>query len=324
MKSEIIQRLLDKITPEQHAEFEERLNSWINDMDRRQKWQDDEDNHIRKAFNLNRNADVFHLRDLWGGGDYFDYFFISHEQEEKYTLPHREGFSARVLREEGAWADYGKNYFHPVNGIWPYDRCNRILHKNIGKSFDDAFSKYCKEVPVYQQHIFLDYFTPDWKRWSVDNEGNIQYRDNKRKNKFTIKSWDYKSERVYIHKATGRETSYIDWRKHHEYDYEYKTVQGSIYYFDGKNHLYYKRLYYEQYQKRKALRDAVPTVYKIEKRLSPYKQYKIASVRGFHARVRFEKFLKDKGGLSLPLPKNKIKLIKRRKYVKLMPKELKS
>jgi len=66
---------------------------------------------------------------------------------------------------------------HRVNDIWPWDRIDKLLKKYIGKPFDDAFSYYCKQVPKYQQHIFLEYFSPSHYRWRdeyyIDDDGLI-------------------------------------------------------------------------------------------------------------------------------------------------------
>jgi len=43
---------------------------------------------------------------------------------------------------------------HVTDGIWPWDRAKHILKKYIGKSINKAFSKYCEQVPIYQQRYF--------------------------------------------------------------------------------------------------------------------------------------------------------------------------
>ena len=81
--------------------------------------------------------------------DFTDYAVSSVELE---PIPSKEERNDR-------W-EYRKSYSHPVKHMSPWDRIDKLLRKYIGKPFDDAFSYYCKQVPTYQQHIFLEYFTP--------------------------------------------------------------------------------------------------------------------------------------------------------------------
>jgi len=101
---------------------------------------------------------------------------------------------------------------HPTDGIWPWKRIKRICKAFVGKPFSAAFSKYCSEVPVYQQKLFLDEFNNDgrpnndyWNYYFVDKQGNIQYHIGeyfkKKSKKVYYYSDDYKTE--MRHKVSG-------------------------------------------------------------------------------------------------------------------------
>lgn len=96
---------------------------------------------------------------------------------------------------------------HSINGISPYKRAIRIINKFIGKSFGDAFSFYCKQVPKYQQYIFLSEVEPyrRWKNWVyIDEFGNIQkYVSEKTKKSYFICSKDHETAR--LHKVTKQD-----------------------------------------------------------------------------------------------------------------------
>jgi hypothetical protein len=97
--------------------------------------------------------------------------------------------------------------YHPTEGIWPHDRVNRIVKKYVGKQFDKAFSEYCAQVPIYQQHLFLEEFNPKYHYWRntyrVDKQGNIQkVKPPKKDKRVYYYSDDYKTE--LRHKITNR------------------------------------------------------------------------------------------------------------------------
>jgi len=111
---------------------------------------------------------------------------------------------------------------HPINNIHPYTRVKRILLHNIGKSFDTTFSYFCKQVPQYQQHWFLDEFSAKYRYGSehfyIDEDGNIQAIPNtwfyrryveKSSTEVSIISDDYETE--LRHKETGHK--YNDFRE---------------------------------------------------------------------------------------------------------------
>jgi hypothetical protein len=129
-----------------------------------------------------------------------------YDLEKLENLPNRESRWQYLTRK------YGNIY--NILDYRRYDKCKApwkiadiILENNIGKSFDLAFSYFCKKVN-HQQHLyhyFLSNFTTErWYRkyYFTDNKGNIQkYEKEYPKKKLTIYSEDYKSE--IRHKITG-------------------------------------------------------------------------------------------------------------------------
>ena len=135
------------------------------------------------------------------------------------------------------WNYYGSD-IHDTDNISPYTRVKRIIENNIGKSFSLAFSYYCKQVPKYQQHVFLEEFNNDinsryTQYFYIDEDGLIQRKKDikrrfvKPKREYTVQSDDYKF--VLVHKITGH----------------LKTKFEPVY--DGNKNYYYnsKVLYYE-------------------------------------------------------------------------------
>ncbi len=142
--------------------------------------------------------------------------------------------------------------WHPVSGIWPNKIVERLLQKNIGKSFDLTFSYYCKLVPKYMQYIFLDEFNPV-RRYSwwyyIDEKGLIQKITYKRKRIYSVTSFDYKAEWVY--QPVDSKKPWGKWT-----DNRVLVVkQGWIKYFEGKTLEYKKLLKQENLKKEKVRLD---------------------------------------------------------------------
>ena len=133
--------------------------------------------------------------------------------EKLDNLPYKESRKDALSRHE-LW-DYGRHSdYHQVNGEFPYEHVQRILKKYNGKSFDDAFSAYCKIVPVYQQKYFLEefekrpsvHFYGYYDHYTVDVKGNIKFEKREvKKPPVSIYSDDYKVE--LRHKVTGHKQS---------------------------------------------------------------------------------------------------------------------
>ena len=90
----------------------------------------------------------------WRAYDLSDEWYKQEELSNKYCLPYRE----RMKYINDKYNNYYWSYI-PTNDIYPWKRIQRILDHNIGKSFDKAYSYYCRRVPGYQQHLFLEEFT---------------------------------------------------------------------------------------------------------------------------------------------------------------------
>jgi len=165
------------------------------------------------------------------------------------------------------WDRRHDSQYHKVDGIWPWKRVKRICEAYIGKQFSQAFSEYCKQVPVYQQKYFLEEFSNRgrrnsdyWTYYFVDKQGNIQkhigeYFIEKAKNKkIYYYSDDYKTEKR--HKVTG--AAYPgDWfsrnkKNFNEDDYEYVVVSGYFLEFKSENDPHYIRLVTDQRKRKKA------------------------------------------------------------------------
>ncbi len=170
------------------------------------------------------------------------------------------------------WGHDRRGKYHPVNDVWTWDRIKKLLAKFVGKPFDDAFSYYCRQVPKYQQHIFLEYFTPSHSRYRntfyVDDDGLIQKDlDTWKKSKKVIYySDDYKTE--IRHKVTGKSKpdnwwdqpftennyrekypkakSYYEAQALFDNEFEPIIISGWVKEFDSKKDPEYKRLMSEK------------------------------------------------------------------------------
>lgn len=148
------------------------------------------------------------------------------------------------------WGDY--RYKPKYN---PWKICERILKNNIGKSFNLAFTYYCKFVPKHEQYIFLEEFDDNRKFWRwrggyyIDKNGNIQYKNNwiKPKKQIILYSNDYKTELRHI--ITGKKKPEFFWSFKHglkEEDFKPFIVDGKEYVFETKKDPKYKRLFNNQ------------------------------------------------------------------------------
>lgn len=130
----------------------------------------------------------------------------------------------------------GKSEYHPIDNIFPYKRVHRLIEYGIGRPFDEIFSKYCSQVPKYQQHIFLEEFKPEKKYnyrgiiYYVDDKGLIRKKLKEREvwrrksNKRIFYSDDYKTE--LRHKITGKKKPEYQWwnKKTHVDDSDYEPI----------------------------------------------------------------------------------------------------
>lgn len=174
------------------------------------------------------------------------------------------------------WRHHHSTY-HPTEGIWPYDRVKRIIKKFVGKQFDKAFSEYCSQVPIYQQHLFLQEFTEVHRYYGyrfnssyrVDKQGNIQkVKPPKKDKRVYYYSDDYKTE--LRHKITNRlkpssfsakyikgVKTYYDYASYYPYktstdkDYVEVCVKGYKKAFSSHKNREYRRLISQQQKRRR-------------------------------------------------------------------------
>lgn len=183
-------------------------------------------------------------------------FILKQNKDKKYVSPYTEG----------------KSDFHKVGGVYPCELRDRILKNYLGKPFDDAFSEYCKQVPKYQQHFFLEYFASirlySYYIYQIDENGLIQKRSSthQKPKKVVLTSADYKFE--LRHKISGRKksthywdypftdnnykskypnaTSYYQAMDFYNEEFEPVTISGWIREFESKKDPEYKRLMSEK------------------------------------------------------------------------------
>ena len=168
--------------------------------------------------------------------------------EELDNLPSRE-----KVRSPDPWR-WRNGLYHKVGDYWPYEIIERLLDNNIGKSFDSTFSYYCKQVPKYQQHLFLEKllefnrgyrYRPDFY---VDNIGNIQRYDYNKKKIIKINlipdviAFDYYSK--YDHKIVR-----VYERPNYWVDFKLVVEKDNAIYFESKNDRRYQRIIQEKIRK---------------------------------------------------------------------------
>ena len=183
------------------------------------------------------------------------------EYEDLISLPSRVTNSLfqefnKEHRYEFKWR-YGRGTWHKVGDYGPWKIAERVIENNIGKPFDDAFSYYCKLVPIYQQDAFLEEFRPSrygftYNDYIVDEEGLIQRnRDkNKYKGPYTFYSSDFKTEQRHI--ITGKPKPEDRWwSKKHKVDdsmYVGVVISGFSETFESKKDRRFIRLKAEKYK----------------------------------------------------------------------------
>lgn len=197
--------------------------------------------------------------------------------DETETLD-RKPTKREQYREDRRHLRYGSTYV-PTDGVSPWKRSTYILEKHVGKSFDKAFSLWCKQTPKFQQHFFLEQIDPRedcrTRRWSfnwyyVDSNGIIRKRKDifpwrKSNRKVTFKSDDYRTEPR--HKVTGlppkslshselramfpkeKDKEFYQLRKLYDEQFEQVCVEGWIKTFKNAKEPEYQRLMAERLQK---------------------------------------------------------------------------
>lgn len=149
---------------------------------------------------------------------------------------------------------YRFNNYHKIDDRSPFDIAEDIIKKHIGKSYNDAYSAYCKKTKWYQKDIFKDHFNSHyilyrWNNYIVDDDGLIQLIKIKEyQGPYRFDSIDAVWERR--HKITGKKEPEYSWHKknYKHSDYENVLIKGWIKYFKSKEDPEYKRLTHEKFK----------------------------------------------------------------------------
>lgn len=104
-----------------------------------------------------------------------DFFYQYDKIVSDCDLPFRESFRTRKRRER----DWETSYYRAgqrVEDITVWKYADMIIRNNIGKSFEQCFSYYCKKTRgvLYAQYTFLEDFRGRFSDFYIDEEGNIQ------------------------------------------------------------------------------------------------------------------------------------------------------
>lgn len=127
---------------------------------------------------------------------------------------------------------------------------HRIFKEFLGKSVDEAYSKYCKKVKFYEKEWFWKEFREDnWRtpQYIIDVNKNIQlnpHRRQKRK-KIIFRSLDFKTGYYdTVARKTITETHY--WKDYDAPRYIRQVVSGYEKEFDSRQNREFKRLVAEK------------------------------------------------------------------------------
>lgn len=187
------------------------------------------------------------------------------------NLPFREGRKSYLTNKFGNLYNLDK-FDHPRYRSDKNDRCgvklSRIIKKYLGKSFDDAFSEYCKQVEVYEQKDFFEEFNSNYGGkpfYIVDENGNIQFNPDsnyilngncwKRKitNKKPIIFRSLNYEEGYYGVKERQYFSISEYNKQHRFNepngcYIYCVINGFEKQFESKNDREFIRLTKEKHK----------------------------------------------------------------------------
>lgn len=164
--------------------------------------------------------------------------------EKLENLPQKQGRKAFLVERYGNLYNL-KKFDHPWYRSLKEDNqwcmAERVIQNNIGKSFDMAFSYFCKKYPIYWQSYFLKQFGLNRNGYGyyIDEQGNIQENKyTKRKNLIYIQSDDYKTE--LRHKVTGdKKEDFAEIYIKEKCIYKYGKDKGKIYFTSKFSHYEY-------------------------------------------------------------------------------------
>lgn len=105
------------------------------------------------------------------------------------TLPKRESISQSIVRRYGSLYETAKweGYRHRVKHMYPWVIADDILHKYIGKSYDEAYSVFCKKLKEYgikdpyDKHYFDEQIMGlgKWRTWRRNYNDEFMIDENK-------------------------------------------------------------------------------------------------------------------------------------------------
>lgn len=170
-------------------------------------------------------------------------------------LPFREA----MKRPYGWRIRYKSGERHSVDHISYWKRVRRNIHNNVGKSFAMAFHYYCKQVPKYQQYLFLDefqqfpvYWYKFYPGYYIDDQGNIQkFLSTRSKKTYKVYSKDYRIK--WIHKKYKDVIYQRPWA----IDNYIQSYDGTVQEFNSRKHpvyVKYARKKYTEYLREDKLR----------------------------------------------------------------------
>lgn len=180
--------------------------------------------------------------------------------EKLENLPKRQSRREFLTERYGDMWDL-KRFDHPWYRSDNNDLCwvkaERIIKKYMGKSFDKAFSEYCKKVEVFEQKEFLDLFKD--RRWRyadymIDSQKRIQLNPERYQNKkypVKFRSFDYKLGYYDTIEKEFVDSPHQYWRYHNSDRYIYTVVSGFEKTFESKKDPEYQRLQAEKVKAQK-------------------------------------------------------------------------
>lgn len=176
------------------------------------------------------------------------------KESRKDYLTRKYGDMWNLDKFDHRWERSNKNYYD-------WFKANNVIKKYLGKSFNEAFSYYCKLVPQYEQSTFLGkfnlgrhkyfyhYYIPDY---IIDDDGNIQINPKSKLNRkpiYVFRSFDY--EYAYKDKITGEIKNKLSYYKKENLDNYDKITTKGIYKTFNSITPEYKALIREDYKKEK-------------------------------------------------------------------------
>lgn len=170
------------------------------------------------------------------------------------SLPKRESISQGIVRRYGSlWnVDKWEGYRHREKHKYPWSIANDILHKYLGKSYDEAYSAFCKKLKEngqkdqYDKSYFDKEFTSlgkwygNFEEFILDDNKIIHYNRGYQKDRI---KWSKNSRKfpltVYFNK-TPKESDYVLKKEYRGSKYWSYRIESNKYW---RLPIYIKNLY---------------------------------------------------------------------------------